>query len=287
MIISLTEAKSIDTDIEIYLDQAGEVFKAFRDQDSGCVSYGVRLEGRCWFVKHSNNPRGIESLRRARHLHGTVRHPALLKLWNDFETPGGLALVYDWLSGEVLYEYSIARGEDGRRDPSSPHARFRVLPASRILAALDTIYDVHLSLAEHGFIAVDFYDGCILYDFSVHQAHLIDLDEYRPGPFTLAADRLPGSKRFMAPEEWQCGAQIDQVTNVYTLGRTAFELLGSVETGDWRGTDAMRAVAERATARDRTARYASVREFVEAWRQAVAGISLANLSSTQSRKGLN
>ncbi|WDV51929.1 hypothetical protein PV963_16880 [Streptomyces coeruleorubidus] len=39
---------------EPYLRTVGEVFRAFRDQDSSCVSYGVRLaDGERWFVKEA------------------------------------------------------------------------------------------------------------------------------------------------------------------------------------------------------------------------------------------
>ena len=86
----------------------------------------------------------------------------------------------------------------------------------------------------------------------------------------LEADRLPGSRRFMAPEEWQRGAWIDQVTNVFTLGRTAFVLLGNGTPAEsaWRGSPAMRSVALRATAPERAERYPSVSAFVQAWREA-------------------
>jgi serine/threonine-protein kinase len=141
------------------------------------------------------------------------------------------------------------------------------LPVERVLAALDTIYDAHLTLAEAGFVAVDFYDGCILYDFEGHRTYLCDLDEYRPGPFVLAEERLPGSRRFMAPEEWRRGALIDEVTNVYTLGRAAVVLLsnGQLDGPRWRGGPALRAVISRATAADRTLRQQSVRHFVNEW----------------------
>jgi serine/threonine-protein kinase len=75
----------------------------------------------------------------------------------------------------------------------------------------------------------------------------------------------------MAPEEFQRGARIDQVTNVFTLGRTAVVLLGdgSGSLASWKGTEAMREVVVRATAFERTQRHPSVREFVEDWRRAV------------------
>ncbi len=261
----LVDVDHIQEDIEGYLRRWGLIFKAFRRQDSGCVSYGVKLGGRRWFVKHSDQARGLAGLRRAGRLHGKVKNPALARLYNSFTTPGGLALVYEWLPGQVLYDYTAGQGS--RDDPAGAHARFRALPVERILAALDTIYGAHLTLAEAGFVAVDFYDGCILYDFEDHRTYLCDLDEYRPGPFTLEEARLPGSRRFMAPEEWQRGAAIDQVTNVYTLGRTAVVLLGNgrLDGPEWRGGPALQAVVARATAADRATRQQSVRRFVAEW----------------------
>lgn len=275
---ALTEIGRIDIDIESYLQSQGEVFRAFREQDSGCVSYGVLAGGRRWLVKHSHDPQGIASLESARRLYAAMQHPALPRLHNAFETPGGLALVLDWLPGEVLYDYTARRGTTGRDAPDSPHARFRALPVDRILAALDTVYDAHMFLAERGFIAVDLYDGSIIYDFDAGRTYLCDLDEYRPGPFVLDADRLPGSRRFMAPEEWQRGATIDQATNVFTLGRIALELLGD-GTGApeaWRGSAAMLAVAVRATAPERDSRYPDVRAFVAAWRAACSNLPCAS-----------
>jgi len=263
----------IQEDIESYLARWGRIFKAFRRQDSGCVSYGVELDGRRWFVKHSDQARGMAGLDRARHLHEAIAHPALARLYNSFTTPGGLALVYEWLPGQVLSDYKASG--ISRDDPAGAHARFRALPAERILVALDTIYDAHLTLAEAGFVAVDFYDGCILYDFEGQQTYLCDLDEYRPGPFVLEDERLPGSRRFMAPEEWRRGALIDQVTNVYSLGRAAVVLLGNGQLAGpaWRGGAALAAVITRATAADRAARHQSVHEFVFDWLAAREGMS--------------
>ena len=72
----------------------------------------------------------------------------------------------------------------------------------------------------------------------------------------------------MAPEEWNKGAIIDHVTNVFTLERTAAEFLGrgatSVDT--WMGTDRMRLVTLKATSENRSARHQSLQEFVEDWK---------------------
>ncbi len=267
---TLIETPSVDYEIETYLKQVGDVFRKFRWQDSGCISYGIESGGEHWFVKYSKQPQGIESLRRAEYLHYQVDHPALAKLHNVITCPDGVALVFDWLPGEVLYDYVTHRGQQGRNNPGSPHYRFRNLPEEKILAALDIIFDLHVLLAEQGFIAVDFYDGCIMYDFETERTSIVDLDEYRPGPFILEADRLPGSRRFMAPEEYMKGSQIDQVTNVFTLGRTVVELLGSGSVERLRGSEAMKTAIRCAVDPDRAKRYPSVGEFVAAWNKATS-----------------
>jgi serine/threonine-protein kinase len=174
------------------------------------------------------------------------------------------------VAGELLY-YPSRTPPERRRDPTYAPVRFRALPVDDILNALDTIYDLHLLLADHGYIAVDFYDGCIMYDFLHSRTYVCDLDEYQPGPFVLDMDRGYGSSRFMAPEEFQRGARIDQRTNVFTLGRTALLLLGdgTVSFDAWKGTKEMKRVVERATEPDRARRYPSVRAFVDAWRATV------------------
>ncbi len=265
---TLIETPSIDCEIEQYLNNIGEVFTVFRWQDSGCISYGVESEGERWFVKSSKQPKGLESLCRAEALHNQVQHQALAHLHNVIVCPDGLALVFDWLPGEVLYDYITHRGQQGRNNPGSPHYRFRNLPEEKIFESLDVIFDLHLVLVEEGFVAVDFYDGCIMYDFETDRTSVVDLDEYRPGSFILEEDRLPGSRRFMAPEEYVKGSQIDQVTNVFTLGRTVIQLLGSGSMERLRGSKAMKGVVSRAVEPDRTKRFSSVEEFVDAWNQA-------------------
>ena len=267
----ITEVTEIDVQVETYLRTVGGVFRTFAHQDSGTTSYGVFEDGERWFVKPSIDPDIVESLHRALRLNSVVQHPALPRLHSSVTIPGGIALVFEWAPGEVLNDPRFTR-DQRRHDPAHPHVRFRSLPVERILAALDTIFDVHVLLVEKRFVASDFYDGCIIYDFETSRTHLCDLDEYREGPFVLERDRAYGSTRFMAPEEFQRGAVIDQVTNVFNLGRTAAVLLGDGTGGlhAWKGTEAMRKVVERATLADRTRRHQSVEEFVGEWRTSVA-----------------
>ncbi|MFF4258508.1 serine/threonine protein kinase [Streptomyces sp. NPDC001663] len=248
--------------VEPYLRSVGEVFRTFREQDSGNVSYGVQLHGGDrWFVKEAVTDRAQESLDRAWAFHRAVRHPAIVPQLHRIavRTGGRTAAVMPWRQGELLYGPAV-------------RARFRALPVPRILRALDRILDAHLAVESAGRVAVDLYDGAFLYDFDADALHLIDLDEYRPGPFVLTTDRLPGSRRFMAPEEWHRGAVIDTRTTVYVLCRAARLLLDAGnEERAWRGTAAQLAVVERGTRADPGERFAGVRELTEEWRAATSG----------------
>ncbi|MEG6589082.1 hypothetical protein [Paenibacillus barengoltzii] len=77
-------------------------------------------------------------------------------------------------------------------------------------------------MAERGYVAIDFYDGCVLYDFAAQKTILSNIDLYAKSPYINTMGRMWGSSRFMSPEEFTLGAVIDEVSNVYVMGATAF-----------------------------------------------------------------
>ncbi len=270
----LLDISEIDIHIKAYLKQIGEITYRFPEHDSRCQSFRVVVDNQRWFVKHGNIPQTITWLKQAARFHTAVQHEALPRLHNTFTTADGFTLVYDWVDGEGLRpERELSDGEMHPRD------RFCALPAAEIIDALNVIYNVHVLIEKRGFIAEDFYDGCIIYDFEKKRIHLYDFDQYHPAPFVNDRGRLYGSRRFMAPEEFQKGERIDEKTNVFMLGRTAFVLLAnnSDSRNDWKGNEAMWQVAKKATNTDKQLRYQSVIEFVSAWYAAIAASNIPNV----------
>jgi len=247
-----------------YLQAIGTIFATFgaATQDSGNVSYGVQVGDEHFFVKTTDpgaeafcdHAARVALLYNAARLRRSCDHPTLPALHRIVETAHGPALVYDWVDGECLY--------GGRRDPPSAHRRFRRLPDAAMLAVLDAVYGLHVQLVQRGWIAVDFYDGCLMYDFKCQVAHVVDLDMYHLGAFTNQMGRMFGSTRFMAPEEFERGALIDERTTVFTMGRAASVFLGDDIGG------ALGPVVQRACRPERAARYGSMAEFYAAWQQA-------------------
>jgi catechol 2,3-dioxygenase-like lactoylglutathione lyase family enzyme len=240
-----------------------DAFAVFDQQDSGCVSYGIERDGRRWFVTKAVRPDAVASLSRAAALHAAVRHPAIVRPAAVRDGTEGPTLTYPWCDGSVLNS-ATRHGSD-----RSALDRFRELPVDEVERALGTILDAHRAVAAAGWVSVDLYDGCFLYDFEAGRMWLIDLDEYRPGAFTLDSGRLPGSRAYLAPEEFVRGSTIDERTMVFTLGRALHHLLDSA--AGWRGTDRQRAVITRATDPSPSRRHPTVDALTADWRgQAVA-----------------
>ena len=236
-----------------------------RTQDSGNISYGVEVDGLRYFVKTAGRPddskpyfdhaERVGALRNAVRLAESSHHRALPLLRQVIEFPTGPMLVYDWADGELV------RG---------CLARLRSLSPKEIGALLTEVYDLHRELVSLGWVAVDFYDGAMIYDFDRRCVHAIDLDSYHRGPFINRMGRMFGSTRFMAPEEFELGATIDERTTVFTMGRTASVLMsaGSLDREPFLGTDRQLDVMLRACEEDPNDRFQSVAELYAAWMDA-------------------
>jgi serine/threonine-protein kinase len=270
----------IDEPAGAYLSGIGSIFARFdeRTQDSGNVSHGVEIGGERYFVKTAGDPEDprpflshadrVSLLRNAVRVCRGCDHPVLPRLHRVIESPNGPLLVYEWVEGEQI---GVKRAL--RDDPGSSFQRFRQLPVPEIMHALDQIYELHDRLARSGWVAVDFYDGSMIYDFARRAMRVVDLDNYRAGPTTNDMGGMFGSTRFMAPEEFERGAPIDQRTNVFTMGRTAAVFLsdGTIERPPFRGSDSLYEVIRRACRSERGERFGSMAAFFAAWQKARRG----------------
>jgi len=274
---SLTAPLSVDrieSDPIVWLQQYGKVFARFDDgaRDSGNITLGIEIDGNRFFVKTTaeripepsavDHQTRVELLRNAVRLHESCRHPLLARLLNVIESRNGPVLVYEWVDGELLYSHSRTRDR-----VESPLRRFRALRATTIQRHVTSIYELHVDLEDRGWISGDFYDGCLIYDFDRDCLRVVDLDAYRRGPSRNDMGRMFGSTRFMAPEEFEIGAALDERTTVHVMGRTALVLLsnGTVDATCFRGPRALFEVAQRACASDPRQRFPTMRAFHDAW----------------------
>ena len=256
-------AGSTDLTPHTFVSRHAEVFAVFDAQDSGNVSYGARVGDEHLFVKTAGSPDDpqpflrhdarVALLRNAVRLARSVSDPAMPALRNVIESSEGPLLVYDWVDGEL-----VGTTRERRTDPTTAFARFRALDPRERALALDSIFRLHVKLAEQGWIASDFYDGSLIYDFARRRIYVMDMDSYRDAPFTNDMGRMFGSDRFMAPEEYELGARIDERTTVFTMGKMDAQFLSL-------GTDALNGLITRACDHAPQRRFATMAEFYEAW----------------------
>ena len=122
-----------------------------------------------------------------------------------------------------------------------------------------------------GYVALDFYDGSILYDFVNESTTICDIDLFRKKPCINDMGRMWGSSKFMSPEEYRLKAEIDEITNVYTLGAFAFALFGNYERSydKWSLNSELYSVATKATSSDRDKRHQSIKQLIKEWNDAM------------------
>jgi serine/threonine protein kinase, bacterial len=276
----LLSASAMTDDPARYVAQHATVVATFdhHTQDSGNVSWLVDTGGRRLFVKtagadappipnapvpYFGHAGRVDLLRNAVELARSVTHRALPRLLNVRESPWGPVLVYQAAPGESV---GVPRAQ--RSDPGSAYQRLARLPADQLLPIFDDLIDLHAALAAHGWIAGDLYDGCLIVDFATGRLSVVDLDSYRRGPSRNDMGRMFGSTRFMAPEEFELGAPIDQRTTVFTLGRLAWHFgTRLTERGeDFCGPRALGEVVQWACRPAPSARPATVAAWAEAWR---------------------
>lgn len=253
-----------------FLARWGRVFRVFDEQDSGNLCFGVEGEGGRVFVKYAGAPtvryegsmrEAIERSRAAAEIYRALSHPRLVRLRESVDLGSGHAMVFDWTEAVPLGR-QFGRAQVLAKLDSASRAR-----------AVQQIYDFHASAAAVGWVAVDLYDGSLLIDQGTGDVTLCDVDLYARAPLVNTMGRMWGSRRFMSPEEFQLGAPIDDVTNVFALGALAHTLLGDDETksrGAWVGTDEQFGIAARALSPSRSDRWLGAASLAEAWRAAAS-----------------
>lgn len=248
-----------------FLHKYGKVFKVYDDQDSGNICFGTEKDGQRYFVKFAGAPTeqyqgttadAVAGLKAALLIYRNLQHSNLIELVEAEDIGGGFAMVFKWVDGDCM----------GRMYPEA-HRRFMQLPVQARLYVYRDILDFFEYIASQRYVAIDFYDGSILYDFENGKTTICDIDFFRKHPCTNNMGRMWGSSRFQSPEEYQLGAPIDEVTNVYTVGATAFALFDGYErTMDkWELSEQLFAVAARAVSDDRSSRQQSIKQFREEW----------------------
>ncbi|HDX9628736.1 TPA: serine/threonine protein kinase [Bacillus cereus] len=260
-----------------WLTKLGTVFAVFDQQDSGNLSFGVENNGHKKFIKYAGantiayNGKisdAIDSLKNSVSLYEALKHDVLIKLIEHFPVQSGYVLIFDWFDGECLHSHWSFPTPEKYTNPSSPFYKFKHLSVMERIQSLHSIFSFHTFVEKKNYVAIDFYDGSILYNFHTNEMKICDIDLYSQKPYVNKMGRLWGSSRFMSPEEFELNAIIDARTNVFNMGAMAFTLLGGGKDRaftKWEASKDLYEIAYRAVNENRIERYASIEEFYEEW----------------------
>lgn len=255
-----------------FLSRYGTVFRVFDDQDSGNICFGTEKDGKRYFIKFAGAPTeqysgepaaAVERLKRSTAVYRVLAHESLIRFVEEREIGGGFAAVFEWTDAECM----------GRMYPAS-RKKFFAMPMETKLQVYLDILEFHRYAASRGYVAIDFYDGSIMYDFKRKRTVVCDIDFYAKAPYINRIGRLWGSSRFMSPEEYTLNAAIDEVTNVYTMGAAAFALFSGYDRTPekWPLGAAAFDVVTRAVNNDRRLRQQTIGQLINEWKAAVKAV---------------
>ena len=277
-----------------WLKRYGTAFWVVDETGSGCICIGMEKGDKKYFCKIAGvntieaevSPKeSIQLLKESVNLYFDLRHPNLVKVIENYDYNQFYVVVFEWTEGECLFDHW--NFEKYQRDTTikSPKEKFKQLPVSKKLNTIDVLFSFLQNVNEKGYVAVDFYDGSIIYDFLTDKTTICDIDLFRKAP--VINDRGSewfGTKRLKAPEEYIKGSVIDAQTNIFTLGALIFEFFGCFSDeeikqrycnnqfspcsySNWQLNEESYQVAVKAVNLNKNERYRTFDEFFTEWKR--------------------
>lgn len=279
-----------------WLRSYGTAFRIIDATGSGCLCIGMQKGSRRYFLKIAgadtiyaevSPDESVKILKKAVGLYEELAHPNLIRLIEHFPHENLYVAVFDWAEGECLFDFWNFEKYRLEKSAIRPGVRFHALSARKKLQCAEVLFSFLEKTAEKGYVAIDFYDGSIMYDFNTDHTMICDIDFFRKMPaYNDMGEKLFGTKRLKSPEEYILGAKLDERTNVFTLGALLFDFFGEFSSLDiaeryeknafypcdrenWELNTACYEAAGKAVSAARNIRYNTIREFHSAWEKAL------------------
>lgn len=220
-----------------WLNNYGTVFSVIDETGSGCISFGVKKDNKKYFFKIAgaktvnaeiSEKESIKLLKEAAVKYKDIKHKNLIKLVDAFEYKEFYVVIYEYAEGECLFDHwNFDRYEKTKE--ITPLMKFKSLPIEKRLKIADKLFSFFESFIDAGYVAVDFYDSSIIYDFENDEVTFCDIDLFRKMPtINDLGTGYFGTKRLKAPEENELGAVIDEQTSLFTLGAIIFDMFSNI-----------------------------------------------------------
>jgi serine/threonine-protein kinase len=109
-----------------------------------------------------------------------------------------------------------------------------------------------------------------LYNFTTGEVKICDIDFYAKQSYMNGHGKSIGDENLMSPEEYRIAGLLDEVTNVYTMGATAFMLLTEYDRSPeaWKLSPKLYAVIKKAVSDKKDERQQSITQLITEWNHA-------------------
>lgn len=276
-----------------WLKKYGTAFWVVDETGSGCICIGMEDAERKYFCKIAgvntveadvSPEESVKILKEAVRLYYDLAHPNLIKIIEQYDYDQFYVVIFEWADGECLFDHWNFEKYQKDSTQKSPKARFKELPVSKKLKSADVLFSFLQNVNQKGYVAVDFYDGSIMYDFLRDETTICDIDFFKKAPvINDKGTEWFGTKRLKAPEEYIEHAAIDEQTNIFTLGALLFEFFGSFSDeeiseryrenrfvpcslSNWQLSEESYRVAVRAASQNKSERYLTFEDFYHEWK---------------------
>lgn len=269
-----------------WLNNYGKVFSVIDETGSGCISFGVEKDNKRYFFKIAgaktveaeiSEEESITLLKEAVKKYEDIKHPNLIKLIDSFPINEFFVAVFEWAEGECLFDHWNFNMYKEHPNLETPIKKFKRLSIDKRINVALKLFSFFETFIESGYVAVDFYDSSIMYDFENDLVTFCDIDLFRKIPtMNDIGGAYFGTKRLKAPEENELGATIDELTSEFTLGAIIFDMFSDVKNMEERyekgifipnnieNFELLKTVYDvliKATSYNRNSRYKSIKEF--------------------------
>lgn len=249
-----------------FIKQFGELFWVLDTQSSGNLCLGVKNANKKYFIKFAGaktindhdlpSDDAIDRLKAAVPKYKELEHNSMARIIESKEIGNGYALVFEWIEGEKIgnNDYYISDN-------------FYSIPINKRINVFEEILLFHAHVAKCGYVAIDFNCNNVIYNYDTCKVTICDIDFYSKQSYMNGMGSIFGVKTLMSPEEYRCAALIDEVTNVYTMGATAFLLLshGNRTLEDWILNEKLYNVVKKAVSNTRRQRQQSIMQLFKEW----------------------
>lgn len=268
-----------------WLNKYGQAFMVIDETGSGCISFGIEKDNKKYFFKIAgaktvnsevSEEESIRLLKNAVIKYKAIKHDNLIQYIDSFDYKEFFVVIYEYAEGECLFDHWNFDKYKKTKE-ITPLMRFKSLSIEKRLNVVEKLFTFFETFINCGYVAVDFYDSSIIYNFKNDTVTFCDIDLFRKLPTTndLGQDYF-GTKRLKSPEENELGAPIDELTSEFTLGAIIFDIFSEVKNTDKRYNLGMFIpndiedfslskevynVLIKATNYDRNKRYKSIKEF--------------------------